>query len=273
MYYSGSFKMKFSLLLLDLLSSLNDELPDDLLWDSGNSNGGLSNGSSSVDPMGGGGQHQQPPNNTGPMMGGPGTMLRNPVTGGMGGPMGGVGGMSNQQTMQNINLVNALNKPKANGPGGGMVVVGGDMRTGGNVGGVENNNLNAMNSNSSLQVGGVGNTAPPQVSSMMGGPVGLVSMAPVNAMSSDLGSGGGGTVVSSMGGGQMGPGGQMRPMGLQQQGMQQQVMMNGPMVRHMSPMGNNGLQQQQIRQPNLIGAVGQPRMINAPGVRMQSMVS
>ncbi len=259
---------------------MNDELPDDLLWDSGNSNGGLSNGTSSMDPMGGGGQQQhqqqQPPNNNaGPMMGNPGNMLRNPVPGGMGG-----GGMPNQQTMQNINLVNALNKPKANGPGG-MVVVGGDMRTGGNS---ENNSLNnAMNSNSSLQgVGGGGaNNAPPQVvSSMMGGGGpggGLVSMAPVNAMSADLGAS---TVVSSMGGGggQMGgPGGQMRPMGLQQQGggmQQQQVMMNGPMVRHMSPMvGNNGLQQQQIRQPNLIGAVGQPRMINAPGVRMQAMVS
>ena len=53
----------------------------------------------------------------------------------------------------------------------------------------------------------------------------------------------------------------------------QQVMLNGPMVRHvgMPPMGNNGLQQQ-IRQPNLIGAAGQPRMINAAGVRMQAMV-
>jgi hypothetical protein len=64
---------------------------------------------------------------------------------------------------------------------------------------------------------------------------------------------------------------QMRP----QQGMQQ-VMLNGPMVRHVGmvpPMGNNGLQQQQIRQPNLIGAAGQPRMMNASGVRMQAMVS
>jgi hypothetical protein len=201
--------------------------------------------------------------------------------------------MSNQQ---NINLVNALNKPKANGPGG-MVVVGGDMRTVGgnqvggggmagqpphtamnNVGGSDNNSLNTMNSNSSLQAGG--NNPSPQVSSMIGGP-GLVSMAPVNSMSSDMGAGG--TVVTSMGGGgPMGPGGlsqqQMRPMGLQQQGMlagQQQVMLNGPMVRHvgMSAMGNNGLQQQQIRQPNLIGTVGQPRMISGTGVRMQAMVS
>jgi hypothetical protein len=233
------------------LSSLNDELPDDLLWDSGNSNGGLSNGSS-MDAMGGQ-QQQQPVSVAGPMMGPGGGMMRNP---GMGGPMG---------NQQNINLVNALNKPKVNGPGGmmGGNPQGGGMgqlpphsamnSVGGDVGG-----LNSMNSNSSLQ----GGSNQPQVSSMMGGP-GLVSMAPVNSMSSEMG-GGGGTVVSTMGGMQ-----QMRP----QQGMQQ-VMLNGPMVRHvgMPPMGNNGLQQQ-IRQPNLIGAAGQPRMINASGVRMQAMVS
>ena len=252
------------------MSSLNDELPDDLLWDSGNSNGGLSNGSS-MDSMGG----QQSVGAAGPMMG-PG-MMRNPPGGMGGGPMGGSGVMGGQQ---NINLVNALNKPKVNGPGGGMVNVGGDMRPGGggmgqmpphtamnSVGG--DNGLNTMVSNSSLQGGG-NNNPPPQVSSMLGGGgPGLVSMAPVNSMSSDMG----GTVVSSMGGQMGGMQQQMRPMGLQQQQGMQQVMLNGPMVRHvgMPPMGNNGLQQQ-IRQPNLIGAAGQPRMINAAGVRMQAMV-
>jgi len=243
----------------DLLSSLNDDLPDDLLavggWaDNGSNSNGLSNGS--IDgivggPLGqgnsqGAGQQNQ---NLGQSSMGMGMRQQ--------GNMGGVnqmGGMGNPN--QNMTLVNALSG-----------------KTPGQLNNIRGPGPNTPTSSSTHSI-----SETPM--SSMGGPMNQqVSMSSMTSMSPDLSS----TVVSSM---QSQPnnmmGGPMRPgmtMGMGpgpgSQTIMSSQMPNGPMTTNTmvrsvggQMMGPGGPMQNMIRQQQVGGMMpGQPRMINA-GVRM-----
>ena len=222
--------------VLEMLSALNDDLPDDLLsgWDGGNnaannSNGTMSNGN--VDQMG---PQQMGPGGMMPAMRGqPGMMTSMQVPGG-----------------QNMALVNALNKSKANGPTGAGGMGGAPTSV------VPPHSLNDNNSmttiNSSMQSSSIGGHPPP----------GQMQMAPMNT-SGDMNN----TMQVSMHSQQQQQGMQMqRPMMGQQTIIPsgQPGMPNGPaMVRHVNQMG--------MQRGGMLS--GQPRMLPGPGVRMQNMVS
>ena len=227
---------------LDLLS-LNDELPDDLLsgpWgsDNGTSNG-LSNGS--LDGM------------VGSSLAGGSTGSNSITTTGMtpssmGMRPGGMG-MNQMGTMANPNQSNLVLSGKAPGQ---LTNVRGPAPSS-----TPNNSI----SDSPM--------------SSMGGPgiaqQGLVSMAPMNSMASDMN-----TPASSMGPGQPNMmGGPMRPgMSMGGMGPGQATIMSGPntMVRSVAGGMVPGTMNM-IRQPGMLQQ-GQPRMINpGPGVRMPLRVS
>ena len=234
------YKLKY----LDLLS-LNDELPDEILsgnWDNGSSNG-LSNGS--LDGMVGSSMSTGSSVNNSITTTGmtPSSMGMGMRPGGMG--MNPMGTMANPN--QNMTLVNALS-----GKAPGQLT---------NVRGPAPSSTpnNSISSDTMSSMGGPG--MPPQ---------GLVSMAPMNSMASDMN-----TPASSMGPGQpnMMGGGPMRPgMSMGGMGPGPATIMSGPntMVRSvgggMVPGGMN-----MIRQPGMIQQ-GQPRMMQA-GVRMPIRVS
>ena len=241
-----------------MLSSLNDDLPDDLLvgWgsDNGSNSNGLSNGSLEGlvgGPLGGGGGQGAGQQNQ--SLGQPNMGMGMRQQGGMGG-VNQMGGMGNPN--QNMTLVNAL---AGKAPG-------------------QLNNIRGPGPHTPTSSSTHSISEPPM--SSMGGPMNQqVSMAPMTSMSPDLSN----TVVSSMQSQPNMMGGPMRPgmnmgMGPGSQTIMSSQMPNGPMTNTMvrsvggQMVGPGGPMQNMIRQQVGNMMPGQPRMINA-GVRMPIRVS
>ena len=239
------FHLNLNFTFLDLLS-LNDALPDDILsgpWGSDNgSSNGLSNGSLDGmvgSSMAGGSTVSSSITTTGMT---PSSMGMGMRPGGMG--MNQMGSMANPN--QNMTLVNAL----AGKAPGQLTNVRGPAPS--------STPNNSISDSTMSSMGGPGMTQQ-----------GLVSMAPMNSMASDMN-----TPASSMGPGQPNMmGGPMRPgMTMGGMGPGPATIMSGPntMVRSVTG-GMVPGPMNMIRQPGMIQP-GQPRMINA-GVRMPIRVS